>query len=138
MPKHTCPGPDSMPARPTSRRELLWRLGGGLGGIALAQLLGNAKLLAGSGSAGSGRALNEGVHHPAKAKRVIQLFMNGGVSQMDTFLHRPKLAELHGKPFDPGTGEKIESVTGSHAGFPVMKSPFQFKQHGQSGTWVSS
>jgi hypothetical protein len=57
---------------------------------------------------------------------------------MDTFLHRPRLDELHGKPFDPGNGQKVESVTGSTAGFPLMKSPFEFKQHGQSGAWVSS
>jgi hypothetical protein len=103
-----------------------------LGGIALANLLGNDRLLLAAG--GSPRA----AHHAPKAKRVIQLFMNGGVSQMDTFLHRPRLAELHGKPFDPGNGQKVESVTGSTAGFPLMKSPFEFKQHGQSGAWVST
>jgi hypothetical protein len=118
--------------RPSSRREFLWRFGGGLGGIALANLLGNDRLLL---AAGSKPRLP---HRAPKAKRVIQLFMNGGVSQMDTFLHRPRLAELHGKPFDPGDGQKVESVTGSAAGFPLMKSPFEFKQHGQSGAWVSS
>jgi hypothetical protein len=125
-----------MPLRHTSRREFLWHAGGGLGGCALANLLLNDKLIAADGSPRLERSV--GLHHPPKAKRVIQLFMNGGVSQMDTFLHRPRLADLHGKPFDPGTGEKIESVTGSHAGFPVMKSPFEFKQHGQCGAWVSS
>src|SRR3954462_9462799 len=131
--RHSCPGPDAMPAaHPASRREFLWRFGGGLGGIALANLLGNESLLAAGGSP------PRLPHHAPKAKRVIQLFMNGGVSQMDTFLHRPRLAELHGKPFDPGNGMKVESVTGSAAGFPLMQSPFEFKQHGQSGAWVSS
>lgn len=130
--RHNCPGPDATHSgRPTSRREFLWRFGGGLGGIALANMLGDEKLLA----AGSQPRLPQ---QAPKAKRVIQLFMNGGVSQMDTFLHRPRLAELHGKPFDPGNGQKVESVTGSTAGFPLMKSPFEFKQHGQSGAWVSS
>jgi hypothetical protein len=130
--RHNCPGPDATPAiRPSSRREFLWRFGGGLGGIALANLLGGEHLLAAGGSPRS-------PHFAPKAKRVIQLFMNGGVSQMDTFLYRPRLAELHGKPFDPGKGQKVESVTGSAAGFPLMKSPFEFKQHGQSGAWVSS
>jgi hypothetical protein len=64
--------------------------------------------------------------------------MNGGMSPQDTFDYKPRLIELHGKPFDPGNGQRIESVTGSHAGFPLMKSPFEFKQHGQSGRWVSS
>src|SRR5690349_2599245 len=94
-----CPGPDAMPAmRPSSRRDFLWRFGGGLGGIALANLLGNDRLLL--AASGSPRL----PQYAPKAKRVIQLFMNGGVSQMDTFLHRPRLAELHGKPFDPGNG----------------------------------
>src|SRR5687768_9509348 len=68
-----------------SRREFLWRFGGGLGGIALAHLLGEQRLLGGlhsiSGSAIPG-ALPKS-HHPPKARRVIQLFMNGGASQMD-------------------------------------------------------
>jgi hypothetical protein len=135
---HACRGPGhGQDARATSRRELLWRFGGGLGGVAMAHLLGTQGLLADVGKS-SHPSLAGGLHHPAKAKRVIQLFMNGGVSQMDTFLHRPKLADLHGKPFDPGNGQKVESVTGSAAGFPLMKCPFEFKQHGQSGAWVSS
>ncbi len=118
-----------------SRREWLWQTGGGLGGIALAHLLGES-LLADSPSPGKPQAaLNGGLHHRAKVKRVIQLFMNGGASQMDTFDHKPILAKLHGKKFDPG--QRVESVTNS-PGFPVMKSPFVFKQHGQSGRWVSS
>jgi hypothetical protein len=127
-----------MPAATSlSRREILWRFGGGLGGVAMAHLLGDHGLLA--DPAPSTRPdFNGGLHHRAKAKRVIQLFMNGGVSQMDTFLHRPKLKELHGRPFDPGNGAKVESVTGSAAGFPLMASPFEFKQHGQCGAWVSS
>ena len=65
-----------------TRREVLLRSGGGLGGIALAQML----------AEGAARAdLNGGIHHKAKARRVIQLFMNGGVSQMDTFDHKPML-----------------------------------------------
>lgn len=136
----TCPGPDSMPAVDMTRRDFLWRFGGGLGGVAMAHLLGSNGLLADTAANAPTTAANldGGLHHPARAKRVIQLFMNGGVSQMDTFLRRPKLDELHGTPFDPGGGLKVESVTGSHAGFPLMKCPFEFRQHGQSGAWVSS
>lgn len=130
------------------RREFLWRLGGGLGGIALAQLLGQDELL-GQEAPANGAApanaldlprsmldLNGGLHHRAKAKRIVQLFMNGGVSQVDTFDWKPELDKRHGQPFDPG--ERVESVTGSHQGFPILKSPFPFRQHGQSGRWVSS
>jgi hypothetical protein len=117
-----------------TRREFLWKFGGGLGGVALAQLLGENGLFA--GVAGPRPELNGGLHHPAKAKRVIQLFMNGGVSQPDTFDYKPDLVKTDGKPFDPGTGEKVEGVTSAPG--QVMKSQFEFKQHGQCGRWVSS
>jgi hypothetical protein len=85
---------------------------------------------------GSRPDLNGGLHHRAKAKRVIQLFMNGGVSQTDTFDYKPGLIKYSGQKFDPGPGQKVESVTGS-PGFIVMKSPYTWKQHGQCGRWVS-
>ena len=87
-----------------SRRDLLWRLGGGLGGIALAQLLGQEGLLAGPErfAPGSNPELNGGLHHRARACRVIQLFMNGGVSQMDTFDHKPELAAAARPAVRPG------------------------------------
>src|SRR6516165_7710117 len=105
-----------------SRREFLWSAGG-LGGVALAHLLGQSETHADETSA-------------PKVKRIIQLFMNGGVSPMDTFDYKPKLAELDGKKFDPGGDVKLESVTNS-PGFKVLKSPFKFAQHGQCGRWVS-
>src|SRR5438105_4179606 len=111
-----------------TRREFLWRAGGGLGGVAIAQLLGEQGLLADAnpppqveGHAPPSAALNGGLHHAARAKRVIQLFMNGGVSQCDTFDYKPGLEKLDGATFNPG--ERVESVTGS-PGFKVMKSPF--------------
>src|SRR5687768_2207538 len=71
---------------PQSRRSFLWQLGGGLGGIALSHLLGQERLLADAPASTSPTTdLNGGLHHRAKVKRVIQLFMNGGVSQVDTF-----------------------------------------------------
>src|SRR3954451_14101765 len=100
-----------------SRREMLWTAGG-LGGVALAHLMAEAKPQA------------------ARVNRIIQLFMNGGASPMDTFDHKPRLVELDGKKFDPGGSEKLESVTNS-PGFKVLKTPFKFKQHGQFGRWVS-
>src|SRR3954464_5052468 len=112
----------------TTRREFLWRFGGGLGGVALAQLLAEAGAF-GETSVG-------GLHHKAKVKRVVQLFMNGGVSQPDTFDYKPELEKRHGQAFAPNTGEKGEGVTSTPGN--LMKSPFPFKRHGQCGRWVSS
>src|SRR5690349_3355868 len=81
---------------PLSRREFLWRAGGGLGGLALAHLMARDGLLAGPRP-----DLNGGLHHRAKVRRVIQLFMNGGASQVDTFDYKPELARLHGKKLGP-------------------------------------
>src|ERR1700733_12225475 len=97
--------------RRTPRREFLWRMGGGLGGIALADLMGRDGLIAGTDPARPRTVadLNGGLHHRAKARRVIQLFMNGGVSQMDTFDHKPELNRRHGETFDPG--QHVEAPT---------------------------
>jgi hypothetical protein len=113
-----------------TRREFLWRFGGGLGGIAMAHLLGESGLLADTPKP----EFNGGLHHPAKVKRVIQLFMNGGASQCDLFDYKPELAKRSGQKFDPG--ERVEAATSTPGN--LMKSPFDWKQHGQSGRWVSS
>jgi len=65
---------------------------------------------------------------------VIQLFMTGGASPMDTFDYKPELERLHGQKLGPK--EKPEGFTAPPGA--IMKSPFAFKQHGQSGRWVSS
>ena len=119
-----------------SRRGFLDRMGGGLGGLAVAHLLAQDGVLAGPAGWERGLDVNGGLHHEAKVKRVIQLFMNGGASQLDTFDYKPSLARLNGQRFNPGAGVKLESVTDS-PGFIVMKSPFEFKQHGETGRWVS-
>lgn len=115
-----------------NRREFLWHSGGGLGGIALAWLLGKESFLRGADIKPQA-AFNGGLHHKAKAKRVVQFFMSGAASQCDTFDYKPKLIEQDGKPFDPG--EKIELFQSNPGN--VLKSPWTWKQHGQSGKWVS-
>ncbi len=119
----------------SSRRSFLWRFGGGLGGVALARLMAGDGLLAGTATAGTPSP--EGRPHLVpRVRRVIQLFMNGGASQMDTFDYKPELERRHGQKFDPGDGSRVEAAT-SEPG-TVMKSPFPFRQYGQSGRWVSS
>lgn len=119
------------------RREFLTRLGGGLGGVALAQLLGIDSLLAAEGTPG-GRSGGPpfGAQFRPRARRVIQLFMNGGASPMDLFDYKPALFKHAGEKFDPGTSERVEAPT-SEPG-KVLKPPFEFRQHGQCGRWISS
>ena len=76
-----------------NRRDFLFHSGGGLGGIALAALLGADRVLA---SAPAKRA-DGGLHHRPKAKRVVQLFMAGGASHVDLFDFKPELVKQHGK-----------------------------------------
>ena len=109
------------------RRQFLWQMGGGLGGIALASLLGDDGLLAAAGP-------RRGVpHHPAKAKRVVQLFMSGAASQCDTFDYKPRLIKDHGKPWDPG--EKVELFQSAPG--QTMMAPWKWKQYGQCGKWIN-
>src|SRR6476620_4427597 len=109
-----------------SRRALLVNLGGGIGALALNAMLADDGLLA------EDTSVAPPLHHPPKARRVLQLFMNGGVSQMDTFDYKPELEKRHGQKVDFGITAAETSVPGA-----VMKSPFEFQQHGQCGRWVS-
>lgn len=113
------------------RRSFLWQSGGGLGGIALSWLLGQERLLAAAPAVKSD--LNGGLHHRAKAKRVVQLFMSGAASQCDLFDYKPLLIKKHGEKFDPGGKvELFQSFPGA-----VMKSPWKWKQAGKCGKWCS-
>jgi hypothetical protein len=108
-----------------TRREALWHVGGGLGGIALAVLLQRENLLA--------AAPATGLHHAAKASRVVQLFMSGAASQCDMFDYKPELIKRHGEPWNPG--EKVELFQSTPG--DCMKSPWDWKQHGSCGRWMS-
>jgi hypothetical protein len=115
------------------RRTFLWQSGGGLGGVALSYLLGRDGLLAAAPDA-TFPNLNGGLHHRARAKRVVQLFMSGAASQVDTFDYKPELIKRHGEKFDPGG--KVELFQSSPGA--CMKSPWEWKQHGRCGKYVSS
>jgi hypothetical protein len=113
-----------------NRRALLGQLAGGFGGLAAAHLLLQEDS---KGSEPAVRAdLAGGIHHRAKVRRVVQLFMNGGVSQMDTFDYKPELEKRHGEQDDLGVGVAATSIPG-----PLMKSPFAWGRHGECGRWVT-
>src|SRR5438477_9835363 len=115
-----------------TRREMLCRCGMGFGAMALAGLMGEIGLLAPAEAAEyHGPLAPKKPHFPAKAKRVIHLFMNGGPSHVDTFDPKPMLEKLAGQAL-PIENLKTERKTG--AAFP---SPFKFQKYGQSGIEVS-
>ncbi len=105
--------------------------------MALAHLMGAEGLLADEKTAevkGPRPDLNGGLHHRAKARRVVQLFMSGAASQCDTFDYKPALGQRNGKKFDPGGKvELFQSEPGA-----VMASPWKWQQYGQCGRWVSN
>ncbi len=121
---------ESLYPRRRSRRDFLWQTGGGLGGIALAHLLGGGGLLADEPKPRP--EFNGGLHHKARVRRIVQLFMNGGASQMDTFDYKPELEKRHGEKVDFGLKSAVTSAPGA-----IMKSPFGWKQYGECGRWVS-
>ena len=109
-----------------SRREVLQRTSMGFGALAMAGLLDKA---------GAASPLIPDSHFPGRARNVIFLFMEGGVSQVDSFDYKPMLEKHHGK--DPRTAiGKLEKTQFDNIG-KVMKSPWNFQQRGQSGRWVS-
>jgi hypothetical protein len=117
--------------QPLTRREVLNRMGGGFGMMAFAGLVSNSLAQAGAAQTPDASIALPQPHHTPKAKRVIFLFMNGGLSQVDSFDPKPMLDKYHGQPL-PGGSIATERKTGS-----LMRSPFTFKKYGQCGMEVS-
>ena len=116
--------------RPVSRRALLRRSALGFGALGLYSLLDEAALLAtpSGGSEAGGKP-----HFEPRAKRIIFLFMHGGVSHVDTFDPKPRLDTDHGKPLPV----KRSLTFNAAAAGGLMRSPWAFKQRGESGIPVS-
>jgi hypothetical protein len=100
---------------------MLWEVGGGLAGIALAQMEAQAA------------PRKPGTHFAPKAKNVILIYLPGGISAIDTFDYKPDLVKHHGKQ------TKGENTITPFFGKPgaVMKSPWEFRPYGKSGKYVS-
>ncbi|MEM9657024.1 MAG: DUF1501 domain-containing protein [Planctomycetota bacterium] len=118
---------------PLSRRQLLSRFGYGLGGIALAELLGA------EAAHGVPQSANSDPHLPPRAKRVIFLFQSGAPSQMDLFDYKPALNKHHGTelPASVRMGQRLTGMSAHQASLPLVGSPFKFARHGASGAWMS-
>ncbi len=113
-----------------TRRELLQHTGWGFGGLALAAMMFEESRAATPPATGG---VLEQLHHPAKARRVVQLFMGGAASHLDMFDYKPALETHHGEPSD--FGEHVEAFQDGLG--PWMKSPFAFKPYGESGKMLS-
>ncbi len=115
-----------------SRRAALRQIACGFGGVALSGLLASESLGEAARSSSTNPLASKSGHFPAKAKRVIFLFMHGGVSHVDTFDPKPKLTQMNGQPL-PIQKPKFEfAATGN-----LLKSPWKFQKYGNSGIEVS-
>jgi hypothetical protein len=126
-----------------NRREWLGSFGMGLGGLALAEMLGRtARAEAAPGLAlppGSAGGVLDAFHVPPRAKRVIYLFQSGGPSQLDLFDHKPLLKRLDGEqlPESVRGGQRLTGMSGNQSSIPLAASPFRFARHGASGAEMS-
>jgi len=120
------------PFPPISRRESLHRMGAGFGTLGLASLLASPVALASPAVASVDSLSPKLAHFAPKAKRMIQLFMPGGPSQVDTFDYKPEIAKYAGQR--PSEVDRKSLRNTKNGLFP---SPFEFKQYGECGRWVS-
>ena len=125
------------PLRPIDRRNALRQLGAGFGTLGLASML--AQSNTGFGVARADMVSNSesplaprAPHFAPKAKHVIQLFMPGGPSQVDTFDYKPEIAKHAGQ-----RPESVDRKSLRNTKMGLMPSPYAFRQHGQCGRWVS-
>ena len=119
-----------------TRRHFFSDCGLGVGKMALAGLLARDALAAEGPRAVTGPLAPKPPHFPAKAKAVIQLFMAGAPSQLELFDHKPKLAEIEGKPIPPEVigGQRYAFIRPDAA---VLGPQFKFARHGHSGAEIS-
>src|SRR4051794_22313103 len=115
---------------PLSRRDVLRRATLGFGSLALADLLSRTSLAAGAASALAPRL----THFPARAKRVIYLFLDGGLSQVDSYDYKPLLQRDDGKPLPASIAKPKFSFAPTGQ---ILRSPFEWKRWGRSGAWAS-
>ncbi len=131
MNEHLCTGFDETAGM--SRRSFLNKMGLGLGGLALADMVNPLGAMDAS-------ALLSATHLVPKAKRIIFLFQSGAPSQMDLFDHKPRLNAEHGQelPDSVRQGQRLTGMSTNQSSLPLAGSPFEFQRYGQSGATLSS
>ncbi len=120
-----------------NRRSFLSRTATGIGTLALGSLLNPGLLADAAKPAEKWRGVIQPLHFPAKAKRVIHLYMAGGPSHLETFDYKPKLKEMHGKPMPESftKGQQIAQLQGQT--LKCFGPQYEFKKYGQSGQEIS-
>ncbi len=120
-----------------SRRQFLGRATTGIGSLALSSLL-NPRLFAAESPVGGSLGVVNPLHHPAKAKRIIYLYMAGGPAHLELLDYKPKLVEMSGKPMPDSitAGQPIAQLQNST--LRILAPSFPFAQHGKSGQELSS
>ncbi|NND07343.1 MAG: DUF1501 domain-containing protein [Saprospiraceae bacterium] len=116
-----------------TRREILGLCKGGFGGLALLGLMGARRPSLSQGNT-LGKGFSTKPHYVPKAKSIIFLYMDGGISQVDSFDPKPRLEKENGQ--DPYQKFKVDATQFNNIG-KILKSPWSFKQYGESGIWVS-
>lgn len=122
------------PQNALGRRGFFQRVGSGMLGTALASLLGEDLFASERAQGGVFDLKRRAPDFTPRATSVIQLFMNGGPSQMDLFDPKPELDRRHGQPYFDEIAGDVEFPAEAGA---LFRSPFKFAQHGESGMWVS-
>jgi uncharacterized protein (DUF1501 family) len=132
-----CTGFDSPMGK--SRRDLLSGFGMGLGSLALSQMIASENTMNAAQPNDSVIAPPHGLHHQAKAKRVIFLFQSGGPSHLDLFDYKQRLIDESGKelPDSIRKGQRLTGMSGNQASLPLAGTPFKFQKYGQSGQELS-
>lgn len=116
-----------------NRRSFLRQNTAGVGMAALATLMQESE------AAEPNKTATNGLHFPARAKRVIYLSQSGAPSQLDLFDYKPGLKKYHKTelPDSIRRGQRLTGMTASQSNFPIAASKFQFAKHGSCGRWMS-
>ena len=123
-------------AQPANRREMLKTCAHGFGAVALSAMLGDQRGVGQAAERVGNPLAPKPLHFPAKAKNVIFLYMDGGPSHVDTFDYKPMLEKYDGRDPHDVIG-KLAPTQFDNVG-SVLKNQWEFKQHGDSGHWISS
>src|SRR4051812_39121310 len=122
-----------------NRRDFFGRFALGIGGAALSSLFSQDAVAARAAPFNPFKGILAAPHFPARAKRIIYLFMSGGPSQHDLFDYKPLLNKMNGQdlPASVRMGQRLTGMSANQATLPLAGSIFKFNQHGQSGAWMS-